>query len=218
LKDKPIQYILGHTEFYGLPFRVNSWVLIPRPETEELVDVVIREKKDRSSISLIDLGTGSGNIAVSLKKHLPFAEIHAADVSTFALEVARSNAEQNGVEIHFSRLDLLDPAGWGSLPDFDLIVSNPPYVRTKEKKMMKRNVLDYEPGLALFVPDDDPLIYYRGILNFAEQCLKPGGSIYCEINQYLPDEVQALFRDSGFNDCNVLKDMNGNARILTVLT
>lgn len=213
LRNKPVQYILGNTEFYGLPFLVNSWVLIPRPETEELVDLVIRENKDHTSLSMIDLGTGSGNIAISIKKNNPGIHMVGADVSEFALEVARSNADLNKVDVVFEKLDLLDQKNWNKNWEFDAIVSNPPYVRNLEKKVMKRNVLDYEPGLALFVPDEDPLVFYRGIIYFAKRFLKPGGWVYCEINQYLPDEVVQLFISAGFNGCSIINDLQGNPRI-----
>jgi release factor glutamine methyltransferase len=200
LREKPVQYILGKSEFFGLSFIVNSWVLIPRPETEELVDLVIRENKNRPSLSMIDLGTGSGNIAISIKKNIPEIDIVGVDVSDFALEVARSNAELNKVEVAFEKLDLLEENTWNKNWEFDIIISNPPYVRNLEKKSMKRNVLDYEPGLALFVPDEDPLIYYRGIIVFSKQYLKQDGWVYCEINQYLSDEVIRLFRAAGFKE------------------
>jgi release factor glutamine methyltransferase len=218
LRDKPVQYILGNTEFFGLPFIVNPWVLIPRPETEELVDLIIRENKSHPFSSVIDLGTGSGNIAVSLKKSIPGIQMVAADISDFALEVARSNAELNEVDVTFEKLDLLDQSTWRKNWEFDVVVSNPPYVRNLEKKSMKRNVLDYEPGLALFVPDDDPFIFYRAIIDFSKQFLKPGGGVFCEINQYLSAEIVQLFVSAGFKDGRVVNDLQGNARIFNAYT
>ncbi len=215
LKEKPVQYVLGKTEFYGLPFIVNSKVLIPRPETEELVERVIGAMKGMAAPRIIDLGTGSGCIAVSLKKNLPGAEVTAIDVSDFALEVAAVNAEVNGAEVRFRAFDLLEPDGWTDDLVFDAIVSNPPYVRKSEKAGMRRNVLDYEPERALFVEDEDPLVFYRAIIAFARKYLVVGGQVFCEINQYLPGEVMTLFTAHGFHDVEVRADLRGNPRVLS---
>ena len=214
LREKPVQYVLGKTEFYGLPFIVNSKVLIPRPETEELVEHSIGRLRDLPLPRIIDLGTGSGCIAISLKKNLPEAEVTAADVSDFALEVAAANADLNNVHIRFRRFDMLNAEEWTDDLVFDAIVSNPPYVRKQEKASMKRNVLDFEPELALFVEDSDPLLYYRGIIEFARKYLVVGGLVLCEINQYLSRETEALFRSQGFKEVEVFKDFRGNDRIL----
>lgn len=215
LKQKPIQYVLGKTEFFGLPFIVNSKVLIPRPETEELVDWVIQDCKLKKDLKIIDLGTGSGCIAITLKKSLPSSEITAIDVSDFALEVAAANADLNSASIQFERFDLLDLDNWKRDTVYDVIVSNPPYVRQQEKLEMKKNVLDYEPDIALFVDDADPLVYYRAIIGFANKYLVEGGGLYCEINQYLHEEVENLFNDSGFEYVNLKKDFKNNFRFLS---
>jgi release factor glutamine methyltransferase len=215
LKEKPVQYVLGKTEFYGLPFIVNSKVLIPRPETEELVEIIIGEMKGLEFPRIIDLGTGSGCIAVSLKKNLPGSDITAIDVSEFALEVAAMNANLNGVSIRFREFDMLKIEEWNHDLVFRAIVSNPPYVRKMEKAGMKRNVLEYEPELALFVDDSDPLIFYRSIIAFAKKFLVVGGQIFCEINQYLPEELDWLFTSNGFDEVSIHKDFLGNPRVLS---
>ena len=214
LLEKPVQYVLGKTEFYGLPFIVNTKVLIPRPETEELVEKVIKEMKGMDSCKIIDIGTGSGCIAISLKKNLNTSLVTAIDVSEFALEVASVNAEENDVEIDFKRMDILDSESWKFENKFDLIVSNPPYVRESEKQMMKKNVLDFEPDHALFVKDDDPFVFYGHILKFAQKYLRPGGTIFCEFNQYLSDEMYSLFTGSGYLDVELFKDFRGNFRFI----
>jgi len=214
LKEKPVQYVLGKTEFFGLPFIVNSKVLIPRPETEELVEWAIRDLKGLQFQKIIDIGTGSGCIAVTIKKHIPVSEVTAIDISEFALEVATINADLNDVIIRFAKFDILNMKGWNQTQDYDVIISNPPYVRNLEKSTMKKNVLEYEPEVALFVEDSDPLVFYRSIIEFAKLNLKSGGKVYCEINQYLADEVKALFARHGFNRISIRKDFRGNDRLL----
>lgn len=215
LNEKPVQYVLGKTEFYGLPFIVNSKVLIPRPETEELVERVLTEMNGKRVPRIIDLGTGSGCIAVTLKKNLPEAEVTAVDVSEFALEVAAINADLNETRVRFRKLDLLNAPEWTDDFVFDAIVSNPPYVRKMEKAAMQRNVLAFEPELALFVEDADPLIFYRAIIDFAKKFLVVGGHIFCEINQYLAEETMSLFGKQGFAEVEVRADFRGNARVLS---
>jgi release factor glutamine methyltransferase len=212
-KHKPIQYILGKTEFYGLPFVVNEHVLIPRPETEELVDLIIRENTG-TGIRILDIGTGSGCIPISLKKNLPLAELHALDISLRALEMAERNARLNQVDVHFMFRDILqgDPLWEGGR--FDVLVSNPPYIRPSEKKEMQANVLDYEPGLALFAEKNDPLQFYKAILIFARQALSPSGKLYVEINQAFGKELVDLYRKSGYSEIRLIRDMNGKDRIL----
>jgi len=226
-QQKPIQYLLGETEFFGLPFKVNENVLIPRPETEELVDMIIRSITSTSvenSIRILDIGTGSGCIAISLAKNLPNAEVYALDVSPEALKTAKENAELNKVDINFIEANILELVENSSLWEdvalrqkgflFDIIVSNPPYVRNLEKQEIQPNVLDNEPHLALFVEDDNPLIFYKAITEFAIKNLKPKGQLYFEINQYLGEETKALLTNADFEAIELLKDLNGNDRML----
>jgi release factor glutamine methyltransferase len=214
-KEIPIQYILGTTHFYGLEFEVNSNVLIPRPETEELVDWIVQKSKiknQESKIIILDIGTGSGCIAISLAKNLPNAEVFALDVSDKALATAKSNAEFNQVEIQFIHQSILETEDLGQ--QFDLIVSNPPYVRHLEKQEIKKNVLDNEPHLALFVEDNDALIFYRKIAQLAKKNLCPNGQLYFEINQYLGQETLDLLQEIGFKDITLRKDIYGNDRMI----
>ncbi|MBL0682522.1 peptide chain release factor N(5)-glutamine methyltransferase [Aquimarina mytili] len=212
-KQEPIQYIIGEANFYGLDFSVNSHVLIPRPETEELVDWIIKNLSTRKEqINILDIGTGSGCIAVSLAKNSPHAKVYALDVSEEAISVAKSNAKKNQVEVTCIQADILKTE---RLPlDFDVIVSNPPYVRELEKKEMKANVLDNEPALALFVADNDPLIFYKRITELAKRSLTPGGSLYFEINQYLGLETKNMIEASGFESVILRKDIYNNDRMI----
>lgn len=212
-KQKPIQYILGETEFYGLPFLVNENTLIPRPETEELVDLIIAESRQSKVESVLDIGTGSGCIAISLAKNLDNATVFAIDVSEKALEVAQKNADLNKIEVHFIQKDILETADLEQ--QFDIIVSNPPYVRMLEKAEIKTNVLDYEPHLALFVDDNDALLFYRKIAQLALKNLKPNGKLYFEINQYLGKETVNLLQELGFKDVRLIKDIYGNDRMIS---
>lgn len=219
-QQKPIQYILGEMEFYGSNFKVNENVLIPRPETEGLVDLIINghsNENDKSRIKILDIGTGSGCIAVSLAKHLQNAEVYALDISKEALQVANQNAEQNNVNIKFIEASILDRTTWDrefENLNFDIIVSNPPYVRQLEKVEIKPNVLDNEPHLALFVEDGNPLLFYKAIINFAVNKLKPKGQLYFEINQYLGRETKQLLTDANFEAVKLKKDLYGNDRML----
>jgi len=209
----PIQYIIGKTHFMDLDFVVNKNVLIPRPETEELVRWVLDDFSTvKSDLKILDIGTGSGCIAVSLAKNLPKAKVYAIDVSEEALVVAKETAKLNGVEIYFINADILEV---NDLDDkFDIIVSNPPYVRMLEKQEMKNNVLDNEPELALFVADDNPLIFYKKIIELAAKNLIDKGVLYFEINQYLGKETQSLLEATNFSEIELRKDFFGNDRML----
>jgi release factor glutamine methyltransferase len=216
-KEEPIQYILGNTEFYGLPFFVDKSTLIPRSETEELVSWVIEkvtklQSNSVTKLSILDIGTGTGCISISLAKNLPNAKITAIDISSKALEIAKKNAQLNKVTINFIELDILTTK---SLPqEFDVIVSNPPYVRELEKKEIKNNVLDNEPHLALFVADENPLIFYSKIADLAKQQLSKNGLLFFEINQYLGKETIALLEEKGFKNIELRKDIFGNNRMV----
>ena len=214
-KEIPIQYLLGKTNFYGLDFEVNENVLIPRPETEELVEWVLQDCSKRemtNNFSILDIGTGSGCIPISLKKQLPQAKVSAIDVSEKALEVAKGNAKLNGVEVNFILQNILETTDL--LESYDVIVSNPPYVRNLEKQEIKNNVLEYEPHLALFVADDDALIFYRKIGALALKSLRPNGKLFFEINQYLGKETVDLLNDLGFQNVELRKDIYGNDRMI----
>lgn len=212
-RHEPIQYIIGETIFFGLPFKVNEKVLIPRPETEELVEWILvdLQEKKAEKLRVMDIGTGSGCIAVSLAKHLPNAQVTAIDISEAALETARVNAEQNRVEVRFVQRDILSTQELDS--QYDIIVSNPPYVRELEKKEMQRNVLEHEPGGALYVKDEDPLVFYDKITLLAKDALSPGGALYFEINQYLATETAGLLTKYYFSS-SLKKDIFGNDRML----
>jgi release factor glutamine methyltransferase len=233
-KEEPIQYILGNTEFYGLPFKVNKNTLIPRPETEELVEWIIKEVTElqnnkvaklgmyetstmnkEKSISIIDIGTGTGCIPISLAKNLNNVKISAIDVSSEALIVAQQNATLNNVDISFLEMDILETK---ELPQkYNLIVSNPPYVRELEKVEISNNVLENEPHLALFVEDDNPLIFYSKIADLAKIHLKKEGLLFFEINQYLGKETVAMLKHKGFNSIKLKKDLFGNDRMVKVI-
>lgn len=229
LKNRPIQYIIGETEFCGMRFFVNENVLIPRPETQELVEKLavssyqfssFRPKrseveKSPANVSILDIGTGSGCIAISLAKMIPNSDVTAMDVSEKALEVARKNADANGVNVHFVQDDILKPSTAELIDNqFDIIVSNPPYVCDSEKSEMRANVLDHEPSSALFVPDSDPLIFYRKILEFAQKALKPNGQIWFEINERFGKETAELCHSKGFKNVEIIKDFRGKERIV----
>jgi release factor glutamine methyltransferase len=211
----PIQYILGETEFFGLPFNVNESVLIPRPETEELVDWISNEADRNSHLHILDIGTGSGCIAISLKHELPNAQVEAFDISEEALQTATGNARRNKLEVTFTRTDILNA------PDFDqkwdIIVSNPPYVTEQEKDEILPNVLDNEPHLALFVPDNDPLLFYRRIAQFALKHLHPNGKLYFEINREFGKETAELLTEAGFLNVELRKDISGNDRMIAAM-
>lgn len=212
LAHKPLQYVLGKTCFYKNQFLVNEHVLIPRPETEELVNLIIKEQQNKQQ-SIIDIGTGSGCIAISLKKNLPLTNITAIDCSKAALNVATKNAKQLNTEITFLHLDFLVEKNWNNLDFFDIIVSNPPYIKEEEKLSMFKNVLDYEPHVALFVSDNDALIFYRKIIEFSKKFLNPYGCIYVEINESLGLETEHLFKQNNYTTL-LIKDLQGKERML----
>ncbi|WP_228851987.1 peptide chain release factor N(5)-glutamine methyltransferase [Aegicerativicinus sediminis] len=213
----PIQYILGYTEFYGMEFLVNPNVLIPRPETEELVEWILVDHSTVSSLKILDVGTGSGCIAISLAKNLIDTDVEAIDISDGALKLAKENANRNDSRVRFFHGDVLklkESELFTKMADYDLIVSNPPYVRISEKLKMKSNVLDYEPHLALFVDDEDPLIFYRKILEIAVDKLKTNGHIYFEINEYLSQPLKKLLNEIGGFSWEFRKDFFGKSRML----
>lgn len=210
-RHRPIQHIIGHVNFCGCRIEVSPDVLIPRPETEEMVQWIISSFKiHHSKFKILDLCTGSGCIAIALKKAFPAADVTAVDVSPAALEIARQNAKNNGVEVHFMQADVLDGVD-GLNGAYGLIVSNPPYVMEKERAQMQPNVLDYDPALALFVPDDDPLRFYKAIAAIAKEHLAADGLLVVEINEALADETAALFRACGFSP-TIHDDFRGKHR------
>ena len=213
-QEKPIQYITGEAWFYGLQFEVNENTLIPRPETEELVEWILNSPITHypSPITILDIGTGTGCIPISLKANLPQANVSAIDVSEKALEVAKRNAVSNKVEINFIQTNILEVEDLNQ--HFDVIVSNPPYVRNLEKEEIKKNVLDYEPHLALFVEDTDALLFYRKIAQLSLKNLAPNGLLFFEINQYLGKETVELLENLGFKNIELKKDMYGNDRMI----
>lgn len=232
-KHKPVQYILGEADFYRLKLKVNEYVLIPRPETEELVHLIINDCKytpsplERAGVrSILDIGTGSGCIPIALKKNITSAKVRAIDISEKALEVARQNAKNNDAEIDFILGDILNPKlivtlsssdsyrDEGQPSSFDIIVSNPPYICVSEKASMNKNVLEYEPHLSLFVENNDPLLFYKAICDFALIHLKKNGKIYFEINQSLSSETKNLLENKGFKNVELIKDLSNNYRIL----
>ena len=225
-KEEPIQYILGKTEFYGLPFLVDKNTLIPRPETEELVAWVLQSIQDLKfknqdsdttnnnvkPLSILDIGTGTGCIPISFAKHQPNATISAIDVSNEALKIAKQNAILNNVEVNFIKKDILQTENLNEL--FDVIVSNPPYVREQEKIEIKNNVLENEPHLALFVENENPLIFYKKIADLAKLHLSKNGFLFFEINQYLGKETVAMLKEKGFKNIELKKDIFGNDRMI----
>lgn len=226
--EKPIQYITGEAWFYGLRFEVNDDTLIPRPETEELVEWIIESQKPKfesqklnkesQNWNILDIGTGSGCIPIALKKEIPTTEVFSIDVSERAIEIAKKNALNNEVQVNFIHRDILKSSNLqieeSSNLLFDVIVSNPPYVRNLEKVEIKNNVLEYEPHLALFVEDNDPLLFYRKIAQLALNALKPNGFLFFEINQYLGKETVELLENLGFKNIELRKDFVGNDRMI----
>ena len=214
-QEVPIQYLLGKTSFYGLNFEVNSAVLIPRPETEELVEWIITTQDPRpkaQDLKILDIGTGSGCIAIALAKNIPNAQVFAIDVSEKALVTAQKNANSNEVNITFLKKNILETEDLEQ--QFDIIVSNPPYVRELEKKEIKKNVLDNEPHLALFVEDNDALLFYRKITELAQKNLRNDGKLFFEINQYLGKEMVDLLEKLNFINIELRKDIYGNDRMI----
>lgn len=214
--SEPIQYILGETEFFGLKFKVNSNVLIPRPETEELVEWVSNDLKlagkELSKVRILDIGTGSGCIPIALKSKHSNSKVTAMDVSEKALEVARDNAKINAVEIEFTHEDILNPSQ--NDRKWDVIISNPPYIPQEEIAGIEKNVKDFEPHIALFVPNDEPLLFYKKIASYAHHHLAPEGKLYFETHKDLANEVASLLINAGFQNIEIRKDMSGNERMV----
>ena len=215
ISGKPVQYVLGKTEFYGLTIMVNRHVLIPRPETEEIVDLIIKENRLKHPV-ILDIGTGSGCIAVSLAHNIHNARVFAMDISEEAIKVAQTNCEKNKVTVNFVTDNILNPSNLWNKELFDIIVSNPPYVLQEDIPFMKNNVLNFEPMSALLADSQDPLLFYRRIFQFSENHLRNNGYIYCEINEKLGRESIELARSFGFLDVRVNKDINGKDRILRI--
>lgn len=211
--NEPIQYILGETEFYGLRFYAVPGVLIPRPETEELVQWIIQDNKNPGP-TILDIGTGSGCISVSLQNNIPGSTLLACDISTVCIETAQKNARLNSSEITVFYFDILRQTPEYPFPELDIIVSNPPYIRESEKSLMQKNVLDFEPELALFVTDTDPLIFYSRIADFALQHLKQEGKLYFEINEAFGIECVQMLQGKGFSEINLKKDIHGKDRMI----
>lgn len=212
-KEKPIQYITGSTLFYNLPFYVNENVLIPRPETEELINEVLKNTNCQQKINILDVGTGSGCIAISLAKNIKNANVYGLDISEKALEIAKKNAVLNKVKISFLKKDILQTTNLQNL-QFDIIVSNPPYVRNSEKKDIRNNVLLYEPHIALFVENNNPLLFYNKIADFAKKNLHKNGLLFFEINQYLGKDTCQLLINKGFSKVLLKKDFYNNDRMI----
>ena len=226
--NEPIQYILGETEFYGRRFLVNNSVLIPRPETEELVKYIVDKQKNQfpvisNQLSILDIGTGSGCIAISIAKELPNFKVSAYDISKKALETAKKNAELNKADVTFEKIDILKPSFIHSLiqyplrHSFNIIVSNPPYVMKQEIDRMQKNVLDFEPHLALFVEDSEPLIFFQAIANFAFNNLTDNGLVVVEINEALGEETANVFRRKGFSKVEIIKDIHQKDRFVSAV-
>lgn len=212
-KEIPIQYIISETEFYGLPFKVNSSVLIPRPETEELVEWIVKDCSEiNQCLSILDIGTGSGCIAIALADSIPYSNVVAMDSSTKALEIAQENALLNQVSITFIEQDILTINKLDKT--YDIIVSNPPYVMISEKQKMQANVLNYEPHEALFVPDENPLMFYKSIAEIAIKSLKQKGTLYFEINEAFGAETVGMLQELGFKNVVLRKDVFGKNRMI----
>lgn len=212
-RHEPLQYIVGHARFHGHQFKVTPAVLIPRPETEQLVDLIVDENTG-SDLRVLDMGTGSGCIAISLARALKFARVDALDVSRDALEVARENAAALKVKVRFFESDMLSPQPPAR---YDIIVSNPPYICWSERDAMDRNVKDYEPGQALFAPDNDPLLFYKAIAPYAVRSLERGGRLYLEINHRFGNEVKRLLEAAGLDEVRILEDSYGKVRFAAAM-
>ena len=218
-KNEPVQYVLGEAWFAGMKFKVNKNVLIPRPETEELVHWIVKESQELKvkSQNIIDIGTGSGCIPITLKKKLPETNVSAIDVCSEALFTATENAIELNAEVDFLLLDFLDEEKWKELGEYDIIVSNPPYVKQSEIGTMHERVKEFEPHLALFVPDNDALLFYKKLSDFSIKHLKPGGSLFVEINEALGEHVVNIFRSEGFANIELRKDMQEKDRMVKAM-
>ena len=212
-KGEPLQYVLEKAWFYNMELKVNDTVLIPRPETEELVHWIIQDWKEEE-VSVLDIGTGSGCIPMAIGDNIVHAEIHAIDVSEDALQLAQLISCEQRINIQFQQIDILDRNQWSKLGSFDVIVSNPPYIPNSEKGKMKAHVLDYEPHLALFVENNDPLIFYKEICSFAHKHLKPNGSLYFECNEFNAKDVVTHLKNNGFKNTTLKKDLQGKNRMI----
>jgi release factor glutamine methyltransferase len=216
LLQKPIQYVLGEAWFYRMKFKVNKHVLIPRPETEELVEQLIKDRKSKlTDPAILDIGTGSGCIPIAIKKNLPASKLTAIDVSKDALALAKENATLHNAHIQFTELDFLDETNWQALGMFDIIISNPPYIPINEKEKLDKNVTAFEPHLALFVPDKSPLIFYEKIAVFGRDHLLPNGKIYLETHEDYAKETAALFHNN-YQTVMIKKDMYGKERMIII--
>ena len=212
---EPIQYILGKTEFYGINLHVDENVLIPRPETEELVELILMENKEKPDFSILDIGTGSGAIAIALRKHWKNSKIEAWDISSGALKTASKNAENNNFNISFRQVDILSE--YPKENKFDIIASNPPYVLESEKKDMEKNVLEYEPHLALFVPDNKALIFYEKIAYIGTKILNNNGQLYFEINTIKAEEITTMLKEKGYSSIRVFQDLSRKDRMIKAI-
>lgn len=213
INKEPVQYILGQADFYGLKFKVTPDVLIPRPETEELVYWIL-ESVNKSNLKIVDIGTGSGCIPITLKKKLPTAEITGVDISQEVLIIAQQNAQLNKVSVNFQQVDILKEANWQQLPKFDIIASNPPYIPYNEIRLMPKQVTAFEPNLALFVDNQEPLIFYQKIAQFALLKLNQGGQLFYECNEFNAKEVVLILKQLGFSQVELQKDMEGKERMV----
>lgn len=216
LAHKPIQYVIGEAWFMGMKLRVNENVLIPRPETEELVEWITKEiqLRENKNLSLLDIGTGSGCIPIAAKKLVPEISASAVDISEEALQLASINAIEQHVLVDFIHLDFLNETEWVQMSKYDIIVSNPPYIKKSESALMNKNVLAYEPHIALFVPDEDALLFYKSIAKFGVHHLKVNGELYVEINETLGDLVVQLFKENSYTGIELKKDMQGKDRMV----
>jgi release factor glutamine methyltransferase len=213
LNGAPMQYVLGVAWFMGQPYKVNKYTLIPRPETEELVQWITDEHKDQS-IRILDIGTGSGCIPISLRRALPLTAVHSCDISPDALVIAKENADRLDAKITLQQINFLNHSQTDTLGIYDVLVSNPPYIPVAEKEALHKNVKDFEPSLALFVPDSDPLVFYRAIALFGLSHLEKHGCIYCELHRDYAMQTKTLFEVSGYKNVTIREDMNGNLRML----
>lgn len=219
LRNEPVQYVLEEAWFYGMKFHVNKNVLIPRPETEELADWVIKDIErhaEKKHFAVLDIGTGSGCIPISVRKKIPGAEVSGIDVCSEALYVAATNAANLEADINLALLDFLNEEERNKMGHYDIIISNPPYIRKSESDKMIKRVTDFEPAKALFVPDDDPLIFYKAIADFGKSHLSEGGTIYLEINEALGNDVTELFKQNGYANIILKKDMQGKNRMMKI--
>ncbi len=214
LQHKPVQYVMGNTTFYNMQLQVNDKVLIPRPETEEMTNLIINSYRfEQKQINILDIGTGSGCIAIAIKKNLPSSRVIALDISAGALDIARTNAITNKTNIQFTQLDFLDESRWPELLLFDIIISNPPYIPINEKDKLDKNVVDFEPHSALFVPDSNPLLFYEKIAKFGREHLNYNGKIYLETHEDYTNEVAKLFSVS-YQQVLIKKDLFGKDRMV----